>query len=81
MHSWFRKKHPKTLEYVPPPPLGASKDPLRNMTVLPYLGDLHRPGTPSDLSGEEDGELLEGDHHPYIPHQGNFIDQKFRKLM
>ncbi|XP_014668970.1 PREDICTED: serine/threonine-protein kinase STK11-like isoform X2 [Priapulus caudatus] len=37
-HDWFRKKHPKTLDYVyflPRP------DEYRSMTVVPYLEDLH----------------------------------------
>ena len=53
-YSWFRKKHPRALEYVAPPPLPDSEDGLRCMTVLPYLEDLHRGATPSE---EEEYEL------------------------
>ncbi len=54
--SWFRKKHPRTFDYVCPPPLPDSDDKFRNMTVLPYLEDLHHPGTPSEGGYPEEEE-------------------------
>jgi len=53
--SWFRKKHPRTLEYVCPPPAPESNDQLRTMTVVPYLEDLHR-GEDNSEEGDEDEE-------------------------
>ena len=41
------------MEYVVPPPLADTEDPLRNMTVIPYLEELHRCPTPE---GAECGE-------------------------
>ncbi len=54
--SWFRKKHPRTLDYVSLPPLPDTDDPLRCMTVLPYLEDLHCADatTPTDDTPDED---------------------------
>ena len=34
-------------EYVRFPPLPESDDPIRSMTVVPYLDDLYRSGTPT----------------------------------
>lgn len=60
--SWFRKKHPRTFDYVCPPPLPDSDDKLRNMTVLPYLEDLHHPATPSDGGYPEEEEEADPQH-------------------
>ncbi|GAB6028942.1 Serine/threonine-protein kinase STK11 [Chamberlinius hualienensis] len=38
-HDWVRKKHSRTSEYVLIPPTNG--DQSRNMTVIPYLEDLH----------------------------------------
>lgn len=38
LYSWFRKKHPRTLEYVHFSP---QPDEYRSMTVVPYLEVLH----------------------------------------
>jgi serine/threonine-protein kinase 11 len=56
-HTWIRKKHPKTLDYVAPPPLPDSDDPLRSMTVLPYLEDLHGDGG-SEIGCYDDNEIF-----------------------
>jgi len=37
--SWFTRKPPRTLEYVPIPPLRG--DEFHSMTVLPYLMEYH----------------------------------------
>ena len=49
--SWIRRNPGRTQEYVAPPPLAGTDDPLRCMTVIPYLMDLHRPYSEGD---EED---------------------------
>lgn len=38
-HPWFTRKPPRTLEYVPVPPLRG--DEFHTMTVLPYLMEYH----------------------------------------
>ena len=48
IYSWYKKKHPRTLDYVPPPPLPDTDDALRSMTVIPYLEDLHCGDPQSD---------------------------------
>ncbi|CAH1789539.1 unnamed protein product [Owenia fusiformis] len=42
LHDWFRKKHPRTLEFIKPPSLPDMDDPLHSMTVMPYIDDLYR---------------------------------------
>ena len=56
-NSWFRKKHPKTLEYVAPPPLPDTDCPLRSMTVVQYLEELHRCPTPSDIAEQDEDHV------------------------
>ena len=50
------------MEYVVPPPLADTEDPLRNMTVIPYLEELHRCPTPE---GAECGEAEEEFQHAH----------------
>ncbi|KXJ13911.1 Serine/threonine-protein kinase STK11 [Exaiptasia diaphana] len=38
---WVQKNHPRVEPYVPIPPL--NDNPLRSMSVVPYLEDLHSP--------------------------------------
>jgi len=46
-------------EYVRFSPLPESDDPIRSMTVVPYLDDLYRSGTPTfDEPLYEDEEIL-----------------------
>ncbi|XP_020901044.1 serine/threonine-protein kinase STK11 [Exaiptasia diaphana] len=40
-HRWVQKNHPRVEPYVPIPPL--NDNPLRSMSVVPYLEDLHSP--------------------------------------
>jgi len=58
--SWFRKKHPRTLDYVPPPPLPDSDDHLRCMTVLPYLEDLYMNEQTEEEEDYNDEEIFLG---------------------
>lgn len=60
-HDWVRKKHPKTRECVGIPP-SSTGDRLRNMTVIPYLENLH-----CNDDGPETDESLEF----YTEHQLN----------
>ncbi|KAK2159643.1 hypothetical protein LSH36_149g04063 [Paralvinella palmiformis] len=59
-HDWFRKKHPRTLDYVPPPPLPDSDDHLRCMTVLPYLEDLYMNEQTEEEEDYNDEEIFLG---------------------
>lgn len=56
--SWFKKKHPRTLDrvYFPPHPDGG--DVLRSMTVIPYIEVLHNPESLT-ASEQEDPEFAE----------------------
>ena len=78
--SWFKKKHPRTLDFVPPPPLPDTDDPLRSMTVVPYLEDLHSGDPPSDedvnLEGEADEDYIFNLKRPEQP-AGNVKAQIF----
>ncbi|WAR22695.1 STK11-like protein [Mya arenaria] len=47
-HDWYRKKFPRTCEKVPFPVHPESGDELRNMTVIPYVEDLHRGESSED---------------------------------
>lgn len=68
--SWFRKKHPRTLDYVPPPPLPETHDWQRRMTVLPYLEDLHRgPESEEELEEYDDQQIFDdhgGFSYPFV---------------
>ena len=82
--SWFKKKHPRTLDFVPPPPLPDTDDPLRSMTVVPYLEDLHSGDPPSDedvnLEGEADEDYIFNLKRPEQP-AGNVKDILRRLLI
>ncbi|XP_033121992.1 serine/threonine-protein kinase STK11-like [Anneissia japonica] len=53
LHPWVQKKHPKEGEEVTLPPLHESNDPLRSMTVVPYLENLHNPCESEESMEEE----------------------------
>nr|KAG5703232.1 hypothetical protein BaRGS_034143 [Batillaria attramentaria] len=52
-HDWFRKKHPRTLERVHFPPHPDGGDPLRSMTVIPYLEVFHSPESHTSSEHED----------------------------
>ncbi|XP_013399905.1 serine/threonine-protein kinase STK11 [Lingula anatina] len=57
-HNWYRKKISRTTEYVMPPPLPDSDDPLRCMTVIPYLEAFHCGEEYDEEEEYEDGEFF-----------------------
>jgi serine/threonine-protein kinase 11 len=72
-HDWFRKKHPRVMsEYVCLPPL-VDTDPLRSMTVVPYLEDMYHG---SETYGEDDDlrDPEEIDEHVISSSEGAILD-------
>lgn len=60
-HDWVRRKPPRLLEYVSIPDRSNGSNPLRSMTVIPYLPLLHRrtPDAEGGSQGEEDDDSQE----------------------
>ena len=56
--SWFKKKHPRTLDRVFFPPHPDGGDVLRSMTVIPYIEVLHNPDSLT-TSEQEDADFAE----------------------
>lgn len=78
VHDWFRKKHPRMLDYVAPPQGKACIDSMHNMSTLSYLEELHMiddgdeeninqvepEGGFHDFSGEPHMNLVVPPHNP-----------------
>ncbi|XP_071953889.1 serine/threonine-protein kinase STK11-like [Antedon mediterranea] len=76
-HPWVLKKHPKDGAEVCLGPLHESNDPLRSMTVVPYLENLHNPCESEESMEEEiyyeDSKIVQFTHAG--PYRTSHVDQ------